>query len=156
MRLAAGLLLSVAVLLCNGCVVVAATVASAAAITATSVKTATKVTTATVATTGGRSNWVVPPGKRARDTITGDLDRCIVVTGFLGGNSNSLTGDFSFGVQGLLLERGKVVKHLSEMNVSGNIGELLSSFAEAADDTWTWSGVRSPSLLFENVQFSGS
>jgi hypothetical protein len=52
MRIAVGLLLSVAVLLCNGCVVVAATVASAAAITATSVKTATKVTTATVATTG--------------------------------------------------------------------------------------------------------
>lgn len=52
MRLAAGLLLAVAVLLGNGCVVVVATVASAAAITATSVKTATKVTTATVATTG--------------------------------------------------------------------------------------------------------
>jgi PmbA protein len=107
-------------------------------------------------TSGGRSNWVVPAGTRSPAAITRDLDRCIVVTGFLGGNSNSLTGDFSFGVQGLLLERGEVVKHLSEMNVSGNIGELLRSFAEAANDTWTWSGVRSPSLLFEGVQFSGT
>ncbi len=107
-------------------------------------------------TTGGRSNWVVPAGTRSTDAITRDLDRCIVVTGFLGGNSNGLTGDFSFGVQGLLLERGEVVKHLSEMNVSGNIGELLNNFAEAADDTWTWSGIRSPSLLFEGVQFSGT
>ncbi|MDP2312704.1 MAG: TldD/PmbA family protein [Pseudomonadota bacterium] len=107
-------------------------------------------------TTGGRSNWVVTPGARSVDAITKDLDRCIVVTGFLGGNSNGLTGDFSFGVQGLLLEHGEVVKHLSEMNVSGNIGELLMNFGEAADDVWKWSGVRTPSLLFEGVQFSGT
>lgn len=107
-------------------------------------------------TTGGRSNWVVPPGTRAPEAILRELDRCIVVTGFLGGNSNGLTGDFSFGVQGLLVERGEVVKHLSEMNVSGNIGAVLGSFAEAASDVWTWSGLRSPSLLFEDVQFSGT
>jgi len=107
-------------------------------------------------TTGGRSNWVVPPGVRPVEAITAELDRCIVVTGFLGGNSNSLTGDFSFGVQGLLLERGEVVKHLSEMNVSGNIGELLMSFQEAASDVWRWSSVRTPSLLFDGVQFSGT
>ena len=98
----------------------------------------------------------VPPGTRAVDDITRELDRCIVVTGFLGGNSNGLTGDFSFGVQGLLLERGEVVKHLSEMNVSGNIGELLMSFQEAASDVWRWSSVRTPSLLFDGVQFSGT
>jgi PmbA protein len=107
-------------------------------------------------TSGGRSNWVVTPGTRSVKEITGELDRCIVVTGFLGGNSNGLTGDFSFGVQGLLLERGEVVKHLSEMNVSGNIGELLMSFTEPANDVWKWSGLRSPSLLFDGVQFSGT
>lgn len=107
-------------------------------------------------TTGGRSNWVVPAGTRTVEAIARDLDRCIVVTGFLGGNSNGLTGDFSFGVQGLLLEKGEVVKHLSEMNVSGNIGELLMSFSEAADDVWTWSSMRAPTLLFDGVQFSGT
>jgi len=107
-------------------------------------------------TTGGRSNWVVPAGTRSVDAITRELDRCIVVTGFLGGNSNGLTGDFSFGVQGLLLERGEVVGHLSEMNVSGNIGDVLGQFTEAADDTWAWSSLHSPSLLFDGVQFSGT
>ncbi len=106
-------------------------------------------------TSGGRSNWVVPAGVRSVAEMTAGLGPCIVVTGFLGGNSNGLTGDFSFGVQGLLLENGEVVKHLSEMNVSGNLGELLLQFTEAANDTWTWSSVRTPSLLFEGVQFSG-
>jgi PmbA protein len=107
-------------------------------------------------TSGGRSNWVVPPGARSPAHILRDLDRCIVVTGFLGGNSNGLTGDFSFGVQGLLYERGEEVKRLSEMNVSGNIGQILDQFVEAGDDVWRWSSLRSPSLLFDDVQFSGS
>ena len=42
------------------------------------------------------------------------------------------------------------------MNVSGNIGELLMSFQEAASDVWRWSSVRTPSLLFDGVQFSGT
>lgn len=107
-------------------------------------------------TSGGRSNWVVPPGTRSPSQILSELDRCVVVTGFLGGNSNGLTGDFSFGVQGLLMERGVVTAHLSEMNVSGNIGDLLERYSEAANDVWTWSSLRSPSLLFHDVQFSGT
>lgn len=107
-------------------------------------------------TSGGRSNWVIPAGTRAPDAILRDLPRCIVVTGFLGGNSNGLTGDFSFGVQGLLVEHGEVVQHLSEMNVSGNIGDVLGRYAEPADDVWVYGAVRSPSLLFEDVQFSGT
>lgn len=51
-RLAAVLLMAVAGLLTQGCVVVVATAASAADLTATTLKTTTKVTTATVAATG--------------------------------------------------------------------------------------------------------
>lgn len=107
-------------------------------------------------TTGGRSNWVLRPGTRALSEIARDLPRCIVVTGFLGGNSNGVTGDFSFGIQGLLMENGEVAGHLSEMNVSGNIGELFQQLAEVGSDVWTWGSVRTPSLLFENIDFSGS
>ena len=107
-------------------------------------------------TTGGRSNWVIPAGGRSVPSILSTLDRCIVVTGFLGGNSNGLTGDFSFGVQGILVEKGEVTRHLSEMNVSGNALEVLGQFVEAADDPWVFSALRSPSLLFEGIQFSGT
>jgi len=108
------------------------------------------------ATTGGRSNWVVTPGTRTPAEILADVPSCIVVTGFLGGNSNGLTGDFSFGIQGLLVERGEVVAHLSEMNVSGNIEQVLGRMVEPASDVWTWSSTRSPSLFFDSMQFSGS
>lgn len=107
------------------------------------------------ATTGGRSNWVVRPGARSPQEILRDLPACILVNGFLGGNSNGVTGDFSFGIQGVLYEHGEVKAHLSEMNVSGNILELLQRLSEVGSDVWTWSSLRSPSLLFDGVEFSG-
>jgi PmbA protein len=107
-------------------------------------------------TTGGRSNWVVPPGERSPQALVADLPRCVLVTGFLGGNSNGLTGDFSFGVQGVLLEHGQPVQSLSEMNVSGNIADVLQRFTASGDDVWAYGSVRTGSLLFDDVSFSGT
>ena len=105
--------------------------------------------------TGGRSNWVIAPGERDLHAMAKELDKAILVTGFLGGNSNPSTGDFSFGIRGLLLERGEVVQSLSEMNVSGNILQILQQLVEVGSDVWAWSSTRCPTLRFENVQFSG-
>ena len=52
---------------------------------------------------GSISNLIIPPGNRGIDEIIKDLGRCMLVTGFIGGNSNSTTGDFSVGVIGKTL-----------------------------------------------------
>ena len=83
------------------------------------------------------------------------LPRCIRVTSFLGGNSNPASGDYSLGIRGQLLENGEVVQNLSEMNITGNLLDLLACFDEAGTDTWTFGSYRVPTLLFGKVQFSG-
>ncbi len=107
-------------------------------------------------TSGSVGNLVVPAGPRDPAAIAAELDRAVRVEGFLGGNANAATGDFSFGITGTLLERGRPVAALGEMNVSGNLLDLLPRFREAASDTWTWSAWRAPTLLFDDVQFSGT
>ncbi|MEZ4318680.1 MAG: TldD/PmbA family protein [Myxococcota bacterium] len=107
-------------------------------------------------TSGGRSNWVIPPGPRSVEAIARELPKAIVVTGFLGGNSNGATGDFSLGIRGILWENGEPTQSLSEMNVTGNVTTLFESLVEVANDPWLYSSVRSPTLVFEGVQFSGT
>jgi len=107
-------------------------------------------------TTGSTSNVVIQPGPRSPKDIARDLPKAIRVTSFLGGNTSSASGDFSFGIRGQLLEYGHPVQNVSEMNISGNIRELLGSFSEAASDTWTWSSMHVPTLVFDGVQFSGT
>jgi PmbA protein len=107
-------------------------------------------------TVGRTSNLVIPPGSRTPTQIAAEHDWVLRVEGFLGGNSNPATGRFSYGIQGTLLSHGEPVAAVSEMNISGTVFELLAGFVEAANDPWTGSTCRSPSLLFDAVQFSGS
>ena len=107
-------------------------------------------------TAAGRSNWVIPPGERHWREIARDFPKAILVTGFLGGNSNGVTGDFSFGIRGVLLENGEPAQTLAEMNISGNLLSIFHQLIEVDNDPWTWSTVRSPSLVFDDVSFSGT
>jgi PmbA protein len=107
-------------------------------------------------TGGGRSNWIVPPGDVPLAELLKAFPKAILVTGFLGGNSNGTTGDFSFGIRGTLLEHGQRAGALSEMNVTGNVTDIFQRLVAVGDDPWLWSSVRSPTLIFEDVQFSGT
>ena len=107
-------------------------------------------------TSGGSSNLIVKPGNRSGSEIEADLDRGILVTDWLGGNANSTTGDFSLGVAGWLIENGKRVKSITEMNISGNYSDLLMNLMEVGNDPWIHSSFRTPTMLFDKVSFSGS
>jgi len=84
------------------------------------------------------------------------MERGILVTGFNGGNTNSSSGDFSFGVQGFYFENGKVLHPIKEMNVTGNIISLWNSVAEIGDDPRNTSRWLIPTLAFESVNFNGN
>ena len=79
----------------------------------------------------------------------------ILVTGFNGGNSNTSTGDFSYGVQGFYFENGVILHPIKEMNVTGNIISLWNSIVEAGTDPRPTSRWLIPTLAFESVNFSG-
>jgi PmbA protein len=107
-------------------------------------------------TSGGKSNWVLPVGDESWEEIAKRYDKAILVTGFLGGNAHGLTGDFSFGIRGKLLENGVPTTPLAEMNVTGNTLRIFHQLAALGNDPWMWSTTRSPTLIFEDVQFSGT
>jgi PmbA protein len=106
-------------------------------------------------TTGGPSNLIIPPGKRSVEEIMKDLGRGILVTGFIGGNSNSTTGDTSVGIIGRLFDSGEPRQAVAEMNLAGNHLELWHKLAEVANDPWIYSSLRTPSLVFTDVVVSG-
>lgn len=94
-------------------------------------------------------------GNKDTDGLVAGVDKGILVTGFNGGNCNSTTGDFSFGVEGFLIEKGKLAQPISEMNATGNALTLWSNLVEAGNDPRLSSNWRIPSLLFDGVDFSG-
>ena len=90
-----------------------------------------------------------------RDAIMKICGSGILVTDFNGGNSNSATGDFSYGIEGFLFEDGKIVRPVSEMLITGNFLTLWGSLIAAGDDPRPCMSKLIPTLAFSNVDFSG-
>lgn len=106
-------------------------------------------------TSGSVSNLIMPPGNRSVDEIIKDLDRCLLITGFIGGNSNDTTGDFSVGIIGKLFNKGQFVQNVAEMNMADNHLKFWNKLVEVANDPWIYSSARLPSLVFDGVVVSG-
>lgn len=107
-------------------------------------------------TTGGTSNLEFKLGENDLKGLISKIKNGILVTGFNGGNSNSTTGDFSYGVSGMLVKNGKIVKPISEMNITDNHKEFWKKLVEVGNDERTISSWRTPSLRFKNISFSGA
>ena len=50
------------------------------------------------------SRLILTPGDKDLNGLVADIKQGILVTGFNGGNSNSSTGDFSYGIEGFLMK----------------------------------------------------
>ncbi len=107
-------------------------------------------------TTGSSSNLIVKPGTRSRDALVQAAPKAVLVTGWLGGNSDATTGDFSLGIRGHIVENGVVGPPVGEMNCTGNLVELFANLMEVGNDPWPYGSARVPTLVFDGVQFSGA
>jgi PmbA protein len=106
-------------------------------------------------TTGYPSNLSILPGKRPVKEIIKDLGRGFLITDFIGGNSNSTTGDSSIGIIGFLFNNGELEQPIAEMNIADNHLNFWNKLVEVADDPWPYGNWNLPSLVFEDVVVSG-
>ncbi|MCC6809902.1 MAG: TldD/PmbA family protein [Deltaproteobacteria bacterium] len=107
-------------------------------------------------TTRSTSNLAWKYGTKDLSGLMRDAKDAFLVTRFLGGNSNGTTGDFSFGVQGFRVRGGEKAESVGELNVSGNHIDLWHRLSAIGNDPYPYSSMRTPSLVFEKVQFAGA
>ncbi len=106
-------------------------------------------------TTGGPSNMVFQTGTRSRDEMLRAMGTGLLITGFMGGNSNAATGDFSIAIRGHYVESGEIIHPVAEMNLGGSHLELWKQVLEMGNDPHPYSSVKCPSVRFGDLQFSG-
>ncbi len=106
-------------------------------------------------TTASGSNVVFQPGTKSLSALLADVKEGIYVTGFLGGNSNSTTGDFSLGIHGFRIRQGRLAEPVSEMNIADNHLALWKKLVAVGNDPFGYAAVRTPTLVFDGVTFAG-
>lgn len=108
------------------------------------------------ATTGRMSNLAWTLGKHTQAQLLKQVGDGILVTGFLGGNANATTGDYSLGVQGFAVRNGEIAEPVAEVNIAGNQRDLWQQLVAVGNDPYAYSPMQTPTLVFEQVQFAGS
>ncbi|CAN5427637.1 TldD/PmbA family protein [soil metagenome] len=107
-------------------------------------------------TTAGSSNLVFLGGKGTQSDLLKSVKDGVLVTGFLGGNTNPTTGDYSLGVQGFRVRDGKRGEPIAETNISGNLLALWQKLIAVGADPYPYGSTKTPTMVFDAVQFAGS
>ncbi|MCX7770073.1 MAG: TldD/PmbA family protein [Proteobacteria bacterium] len=68
---------------------------------------------------------------------------------------NTITGDFSVGFEGYLMEDGNYVKALSGVSIAGNLKDLYKNIVAVGNDLEIYGQAGSPSILVEGIVVSG-
>ena len=108
-------------------------------------------------TTGGIHRLIMKPASRPSEPpgLSALSEPSILVTDFNGGNCDPATGNFSYGIEGFLLEGGVIVQPVSGMNITGNMLDVWQRLSHVANDADPWETELIPTLTFEDVAFSG-
>ena len=81
--------------------------------------------------------------------------RGVFITGFNGGNCDTATGDFSYGIEGYYFENGEILHPVSGMNITGNLLSLWNGFLAAGSDPRRCAKWQIPCQMFGDVDFNG-
>lgn len=107
-------------------------------------------------TTGSPSNRRIGTGDQSLQELVSDVGAGVYVTSWLGGNADGTTGDFSLGLRGHMIENGQIGRPVGEMNVTGNLRDLFSRLDAVGNDPYPYSSTLAPSMVFSDVDFSGT
>ncbi len=103
----------------------------------------------------GTSNLVMAAGDLAPEALYADIDDGLFLTDLMGFGVNMTTGDFSRGAQGFWIEKGHLSYPVTEINLSGNLKEMLAGIDAVGNDLF-WRGAgAAPSLRMARLTVSG-
>ena len=102
------------------------------------------------------SNLTLQPGPISREALIADTPHGLYVTGMMGFGFNSVTGDFSRGASGFLIENGELGHPVSEVTISLNLDELLQRIDAVADDIDHRTAIASPTFRVSSMTLAGT
>jgi PmbA protein len=103
----------------------------------------------------GHGNLYLGKGERSPGEILGSVRRGLLVTELMGSGVNIVTGDYSRGAAGLWIEDGRPVFAVSEVTISGNLGEMLDGIESVGSDLEFRGSIAAPTLLIREMTVSG-
>ncbi len=105
----------------------------------------------------GVTNFFIENGMTAANDLLKGISRGVLLTDVIGMHTaNPISGDFSVGASGFLIENGVATMPVKEIAIAGNILDIFNRIEAVGDDLRFYGSVGSPALLVGSMDVSGS
>ena len=103
---------------------------------------------------GGTTNLYFENGKISFEELLKNTSKCLYITETIGHGSNIVTGDYSVGATGFLIENGQFKYPVNEITIAGNFKDMFKNIILANDLDFEYS-VNSPTMMIEGMTVAG-
>jgi PmbA protein len=104
----------------------------------------------------GTTNFFIQPGGYTADELINSTGSGIYITEVIGMHTaNPISGDFSVGATGILIENGQLTQPVRGIAIAGNIQEVLQQIDGIGSDLVFFGGHGSPTIRIARMVVSG-
>jgi PmbA protein len=103
---------------------------------------------------GGTSNLYFDNGKISFKDLINSNSRILYVTETIGHGTNLVTGDYSVGATGFLIENGEFKYPINEFTIAGDFKDMFQNITLANDLDFEYS-TNSPTMMIEGMVVAG-
>jgi PmbA protein len=102
----------------------------------------------------GTSNLYLDNGNVPVEALIADIEFGVLVTELIGHGVNGVTGDYSRGAAGFLIEKGELTRAVSEITIAGNLKDMFGNLTPANDLEFRY-GINVPTLRIDGMTVAG-
>ena len=103
---------------------------------------------------GGTSNLYFDNGNISYKDLLNSKSKCLYITETIGHGSNIVTGDYSVGATGYLVENGEFKYPINEITIAGNFKDMFQKITLANDLEFEYA-TNSPTMMIEAMVVAG-
>ena len=103
---------------------------------------------------GGTSNLYFDNGNISYKDLLNSKSKCLYITETIGHGSNLVTGDYSVGATGFLVENGEFKYPINEITIAGNFKDMFQNIILANDLEFDYA-TNSPTMMIEGMVVAG-
>jgi len=104
----------------------------------------------------GCGNLYLEPGPLTPEEIIAETKTGLYVTSLMGFGTNIVTGDYSRGASGLMIENGQLTHAVEEITIAGNLAEMLMNVTAIGNDLVFRGSVACPTLRIDGMTIAGA
>jgi len=105
---------------------------------------------------GGVRNLLLEPGGDGCADLVRHMGDGFYVTDLMGQGISLVTGDYSRGASGFLVENGKISYPVEEVTIAGNLRDIFMNVVAAGEDVDTRGNIHTGSVLISTMMVAGA